>query len=228
MRGKHRNLRKAALLVASLDAEHAREIFAQMSDEQVQASTPPSSALGEVDPDEQRDVIEEFFRIGPLVPDKNPSGIDLNGEVEAQSLRARAWPSRRRALVQLVPPDRWSSCTTPRRNARAAVRARASANRGDGRRTFAPRNRRRCPGRLSVGVAGQRRAVWSIWKRPTPKSCTRWSVALLPGSAPRAVRSSPLGRLRRFEQHSRRRQPASPPAHSEQPCASRSPLGRPR
>ncbi|MGD9722845.1 MAG: FliG C-terminal domain-containing protein [Pirellulales bacterium] len=78
MKDKHRNLRKAAVLVASLEAERAEAILAQMSPEQAQAVRAAVDGLGTLDPAEQQEVIEEFFRIGPLVPDREPSGIELD------------------------------------------------------------------------------------------------------------------------------------------------------
>jgi flagellar motor switch protein FliG len=78
MKDKHRSLRKAALLVASLDAERAEAILAQMSPAQADAVRQAVDALGPVDPREQSEVIEEFFRIGPLVPEREPSGIALD------------------------------------------------------------------------------------------------------------------------------------------------------
>jgi flagellar motor switch protein FliG len=74
----HRNLRKAAVLVASLDAERAEAMLAQMAPAQAQALRAAVEALGELDPVEQSEVIEEFFRIGPLLPDREPSGIELD------------------------------------------------------------------------------------------------------------------------------------------------------
>ncbi len=72
-----RNLRKAAVLVASLEDRHVEEILQQMSPAQAAAVRRAVDRLGDVDPREQREVIEEFFRLGPLVPDREPSGIEL-------------------------------------------------------------------------------------------------------------------------------------------------------
>ena len=77
MKDKYRSLRKAAVLVASLDAERARAVLAQMSPTHAAVVRKPIDDLGQLDPAEQEQVIEEFFRIGPLVPDREPSGIDL-------------------------------------------------------------------------------------------------------------------------------------------------------
>jgi flagellar motor switch protein FliG len=78
MRNTHRNLRKAAVLVASLNDHNAAVLLAQITSAQADAVRQAIAGLGQLDPDEQNDVIEEFFRIGPLVPDKQPAGIELD------------------------------------------------------------------------------------------------------------------------------------------------------
>lgn len=78
-----RNVRKAAILIASLDAEHAEGLLRQMSPAQAQTLRQAVDGLGEIDPREQGDVIEEFFRIGPLVPDEDPAGIELDAPLPA-------------------------------------------------------------------------------------------------------------------------------------------------
>lgn len=70
-------LRKAAVLIASLDHESAAEMLAQMESSQAQAVQAAVDDLGPVDPVEQKEVIEEFFRISPLMPEKAPPGIEL-------------------------------------------------------------------------------------------------------------------------------------------------------
>ena len=42
--------------------------------------------MADVSPHEQAEVIEEFFRIGPLVPEREPSGIELDGELPPELL----------------------------------------------------------------------------------------------------------------------------------------------
>lgn len=84
MKNKHRSLRKAAVLVASLDAENADAMLRQMSPGQAQSLRKAIEQLGPIDPQEQREVLEEFFRIGPLVPDKQPSGIELDDSLPAE------------------------------------------------------------------------------------------------------------------------------------------------
>ena len=58
-------LRKAAILVASLDGPTADRILDQMSEEQAGQVRRMMVDLGDLDPREQRHVIDEFFRQGP-------------------------------------------------------------------------------------------------------------------------------------------------------------------
>ncbi len=71
------SIRKAAVLVASLDADTADLLLAQMAPEQAEAVRRLVLELDDIDPAEQRSVIDEFRRIGPLVPEQNPPGLDL-------------------------------------------------------------------------------------------------------------------------------------------------------
>lgn len=77
------SLRKAAILVASLDAQRAESLVGQMSPGQADALRRAIETLGEIDPDEQREVIEEFFRAGPLLPDEDTAGIELDAPLPA-------------------------------------------------------------------------------------------------------------------------------------------------
>jgi flagellar motor switch protein FliG len=70
-------LRKAAILIASLDRDSAAEMLAQMESSQAEAIRRAVNDLGPIDPTEQKVVIEEFFRISPLMPEKAPPGIEL-------------------------------------------------------------------------------------------------------------------------------------------------------
>jgi flagellar motor switch protein FliG len=79
MREPHQGVRKAAVLIASLDPESANALLSQMPVEQAEAVRVEARSLGPVDPEEQQDVIDEFFRVGPLVPQKQPQGIELSG-----------------------------------------------------------------------------------------------------------------------------------------------------
>jgi flagellar M-ring protein FliF len=70
-------IRKAAILLASLEPASAEALLAQMSDAQAAALREALEDLSGLNTAEQNQVIEEFFRIGPLVPEEQPSGIDL-------------------------------------------------------------------------------------------------------------------------------------------------------
>ncbi len=75
------SLRRAAILVASLDHETADLVLTQMGPEQADRVRRAILHLGSVDDQEQDAVIGEFCRIGPLVPEQHPPGIELDGEL---------------------------------------------------------------------------------------------------------------------------------------------------
>jgi len=84
MQTRRNTLRKAAILMASLDEHAAEKLLRQMTAGQARLVREEMSKIETIDADEQRDVIEEFFRIGPLVPLKQPSGIDLDSRLARQ------------------------------------------------------------------------------------------------------------------------------------------------
>jgi flagellar motor switch protein FliG len=71
-------MRKAAVLLASLDGPMADELLEQLTADESRAIREAMTSLGDIDTAEQNIVIEEFFRISPLVPDKSPAGIELD------------------------------------------------------------------------------------------------------------------------------------------------------
>ena len=73
---------------------------AQMPAAQAEAVRLEAQCLGPIDPEEQRDVIDEFFRVGPLVPDKQPEGIELSGQLPPEL--AHGADSETRAAVRLA------------------------------------------------------------------------------------------------------------------------------
>jgi len=81
-------IRKAAILVASLDMAGADAILDQLGPEQAARVRRTVVDLGQVDPQEQRRVIDEFRRIGPMVPDRQPPGIELDDRL-ARKLAAQ-------------------------------------------------------------------------------------------------------------------------------------------
>jgi len=87
MRDRSQLVRKAAVLVASLDPASAQQLLAQMSPEHADRVRSAIDELGPVDVEEQAEVIEEFFRIGPLVPEQSPPGIELDGALAQEVVR---------------------------------------------------------------------------------------------------------------------------------------------
>ncbi len=78
MNRKIPNLRKAAILFACLDQATADSLLAQMEPEQADEVRRAILRLGDVERAEQDAIIAEFFRVGPLVPEKDPPGIELD------------------------------------------------------------------------------------------------------------------------------------------------------
>jgi flagellar motor switch protein FliG len=84
MKPTNDGLRKAAILVASLDQRAADAVLDQLTPDQAQRVRRLVVDLDDVDPKEQERVIEEFFRVGPLVPQKQMPGIELDGSLSRQ------------------------------------------------------------------------------------------------------------------------------------------------
>ncbi len=88
-------IRKAAILANSLEMAAADALLEQMAPDQAQLVRQVMVELGEVDPDEERRVVDEFLRVGPIVPRQEESGIELSDRVAEQlSLGADAQPCR--------------------------------------------------------------------------------------------------------------------------------------
>jgi flagellar motor switch protein FliG len=71
-------IRKAAILVASLESPMADQLLDQLSPECADRVRQAVMVIDWVDADEQQRVIEEFRRIELMMPKRCPSGIDLN------------------------------------------------------------------------------------------------------------------------------------------------------
>ncbi|MEX2138817.1 MAG: FliG C-terminal domain-containing protein [Pirellulales bacterium] len=85
-------LKKAAILLASLDDETADDLLAQMEPEHAARVRRQMMALGEIDPDVQRRVVAEF-RHGEQPPrDPYPSGIELDSGLAEKIARADSSP----------------------------------------------------------------------------------------------------------------------------------------
>ena len=72
-------IRKAAILVASLDAPTADAILGQMPEEQAARVRRMMVELGDIDPEEQQQVIDEFFRHEPAHGEEAAESADDDG-----------------------------------------------------------------------------------------------------------------------------------------------------
>jgi flagellar motor switch protein FliG len=104
MRDYNHGIRKAAILLASLDPQSARSLLDGMSPAQADAVRAAADCLGEIDPVEQNEVIDEFFRIGPLVPDKQPTGIELCRALPCAATPAAESGAALASLCETPPP----------------------------------------------------------------------------------------------------------------------------
>lgn len=77
MSANPRKIRKAAILVASLDREAADIVMNQMAPLEARLVRRAMVELGSPDPVEQNDVIEDFFRTAPRVRRDDLEGIEL-------------------------------------------------------------------------------------------------------------------------------------------------------
>jgi flagellar motor switch protein FliG len=71
-------IRKAAILVASLDQAAADLLLAQLSPEWADRVREAVMAIDQIDAQQQQRVIDEFRRIGPMIPGECPPGIELD------------------------------------------------------------------------------------------------------------------------------------------------------
>jgi flagellar motor switch protein FliG len=71
-------IRKAAILVASLDQPAADLLLRQLGPERADLVRQAAAYLDEITPEERQRIIDEFRRIGPMVPGQSPSGIELD------------------------------------------------------------------------------------------------------------------------------------------------------
>jgi flagellar motor switch protein FliG len=83
-------IRKAAILVASLDRAAAERLLEQLGPECAALVRQAVASVERIDAYERRRVIDEFRRIEALVPDKCPAGIDLDGPESRQLARPAA------------------------------------------------------------------------------------------------------------------------------------------
>ncbi len=90
MTNTNSNLRKAAVLIRSLDADAVAGLLAQLSSAEAAKLRQAIRELGPIDPDEQADVLAEFRRTTPLAAEPASRGVELSiskttGEAELQT-----------------------------------------------------------------------------------------------------------------------------------------------
>ena len=72
-------VRKAAILVASLERSAADALLDQLEPQQADLVRQAVMALDEIETEERQRVLDEFRRIGPMLPEESPAGIELDG-----------------------------------------------------------------------------------------------------------------------------------------------------
>jgi len=96
-------IRKAAILVASLDRAAADRLLAQLGPQCAALVRQAVAAVDEIDIQERRRVIDEFRRIGSLVPDKCPPGIDLESPLARQLAHTSSTSNRNESVAETFP-----------------------------------------------------------------------------------------------------------------------------
>jgi len=79
-------IRKAAVFVATLDPTAADQVLDRLDPEQAKLVRQAMTTLDEINSTERRRILDEFRRVRPLVPEKCPPGIELDGLPTGQSL----------------------------------------------------------------------------------------------------------------------------------------------
>jgi flagellar motor switch protein FliG len=81
MKLSNEGLRKAAILVASLDMAAADAVLDQLTPEQARQVREIVLELDDIDQGEQQQVIDEFVQVGPKAPAKASAGVELDGRL---------------------------------------------------------------------------------------------------------------------------------------------------
>jgi len=84
------NLRKAAVLIRSLDADSAAGLLAQLSAAETASVRHAIRTLGPIDPDDQADILAEFRRARPPANESARRGVELSLSSQADE---RGWQS---------------------------------------------------------------------------------------------------------------------------------------
>jgi len=105
------NLRKAAVMLRSVDADTAATLLAQLSTEEAASLRQAIRALGPLDPDEQADVVAAFRREQPLASEPAGRGVELaistTDDIAEKSLLAGTAANRQRfEFLESAPANR--------------------------------------------------------------------------------------------------------------------------
>jgi flagellar motor switch protein FliG len=105
---RERQLRKAAILVASLDDELADRMLADLSSDDAQAVRIAVARLDSIDPEEQSDIVAQFRRSTHLSAPRSTEGVELDASLLARIEQhgTDAWET---SVVE--PPARWETLT---------------------------------------------------------------------------------------------------------------------
>jgi flagellar motor switch protein FliG len=90
MRLSSQGLRKAAILVASLDTAAADAVLDQLTAEQARQVREIVVEMNTIDQGEQRRVIDEFFQVAPKAAVKPSAGVELDGRLAWLAARGPA------------------------------------------------------------------------------------------------------------------------------------------
>ncbi len=98
------HIRKAAVLIRSLDADTATTLLTQLSQEEAAAIRAAIRSLGPIEPEEQADVAAEFRRVGAMAAE---AGVELQLSASAASDDGGA---RRFEFLEHTPIDAVTTC----------------------------------------------------------------------------------------------------------------------
>jgi flagellar motor switch protein FliG len=89
------NLRKAAILIRSLDADAAASLLAQLSADEASELRAAAQTLGPIDPEERADVLAEFRRAVPIAAKPAADGVEVafTSQVKSDVNLAAAMPA---------------------------------------------------------------------------------------------------------------------------------------
>jgi len=93
-------IRKAAILLSVLEEPAAEALLAQLEPAEATAIRQAVAELGKVAEEERRQVLDDFHRVRPLVPQASLAGLDLSAEPPKESPPAESHP----AVCHPAPP----------------------------------------------------------------------------------------------------------------------------